>query len=677
MRLVYLSLAWVLGIYVGSRCEPHWAILSILIALSALAAILFRRKKALVWGALCLVLLFGGILRFTSVSEGDALSSYRGFHELRGVVAADPDLRESSTALRIEAREIRKPNGEWESVAGTVQVYAPQYPSLSDSRDFPYYRYGDLLQMMGALESPDPPGEGEDFDFREYLARKGIYSVMYEPREVSLLDSGEKSEFMGWVYRLRGTLSRSLDEALPEPQCSLAKAMAFGERGSISQEVKDDFQRSGLTHILSISGLHVTIVAGLALAAGAWVFGRKRPTYLIVALALVWFYVLLSGMSPPAIRAAIMGSLWLYGDWLGRPKSAFVALTFAAAIMLAFDPQLLSDLGFRLSFAAMAGLVFLTPVFQDWGRRVLGKREEIPSALNFVIASFAMSTGAVLATLPLIAYHFHSISMMSLPSTLVTLPAIPGLIVSSALVGAVGVFAAGVASVLGWTSWLFATYVLKAAEVFAAVPGASVSVEMSAPAVWAYYGILVVALWLPKNRGRLREGIPEVKKYVKAMPGLAARVPPKWIVLPLIVIAALVWTAALTVSDSKLHIYVLDVGQGDSLLLQKGNEQIIIDGGPSAEKLSDQLGGKLPYWDRTIELVVLTHPDSDHLTGLLEVLRRYEVKKVLTGGQEADSELYAQWRKLLNEEGAEEVIARAGGRISMGGGIELTVVYPE
>jgi len=113
--------------------------------------------------------------------------------------------------------------------------------------------------MKGNLESPDSPEEGEDFDFREYLAGQGIYSIMYSPSEVALIDTGHKSKPMELIYGLRRTMSQSLEEALPEPQCSLTKAMLLGQRGSMSPDVKEDFSETGTSHLLAISGVHIPI----------------------------------------------------------------------------------------------------------------------------------------------------------------------------------------------------------------------------------------------------------------------------------------------------------------------------------------------------------------------------------------------------------------------------------
>lgn len=679
MHLVHLGLAWILGVCLGLRLDWPWPIAASLIAASVLLSIILRRKKAVLWIGLSLAVLSGGFLRSHAVPEGDALTAYRGFYEIRGIVAADPDVRTQSTALRLEIREIREPDGGWEPISGTALLYAPIYPGFDTAREFPYYRYGDLLQVKGTLQSPSSAAEKSGFDLKDYLFRQGVYSVMDSPREIVLLDGGRKSAAMELMYRLRGRISQSLEKALPDPQCALAEAMLLGKRSALPTEVKEDFSRSGLSHILAISGLHVTIVAGMALSVSVWAFGRRRPVYLLVTLGVLWLYVLLSGMGAAAVRAAIMASLWLWGDWLGRPRSAFTALVFAGALMTALDPRLLGSIGFQLSFAAMAGIILLTPTFRNWGRRLWANREGTASGvIDFLVTSFAMSLGAVLATLPLIAYHFHAVSLMSLPATLIALPAVPAVIVSAAAVGLIGIVWEPAADILGWGCWLFGGYVIGVADFFAALPFAAVEMPMSPPILGVCYGVMAAALWVrPKHLAGFKPLLTRMKASLGKTPALASRIPFKALLTVLIIGTALIWTAALTVSDSKLHVYVLDVGQGDSILIRKGNQEILIDGGPDAAGVCRGLGEALPFWDRTIELVVLTHPDGDHLNGLIEVLRRYRVKQVLTGPAEGMSAAFAEWRRLLAEEGITPIQAEAGMGIIMSGGVHLAVLHPD
>jgi competence protein ComEC len=173
---------------------------------------------------------------------------------------------------------------------------------------------------------------------------------------------------------------------------------------------------------------------------------------------------------------------------------------------------------------------------------------------------------------------------------------------------------------------------------------------------------------------RLTSGIKKVAKGI-SKPRLGFSM--KWLVLPLLVVAILVWSVALTTPDNKLHVSFLDVGQGDAILIQTPNGQnILIDGGPDPQKINLELGEKLPFWDRTIDFVVCTQPQADHVTGLVDILRRYKVKQVLEPGISNNASIYQEWLRLIEDKGIEYNIARAGQEIDLGNGIKLEVLNP-
>jgi competence protein ComEC len=150
----------------------------------------------------------------------------------------------------------------------------------------------------------------------------------------------------------------------------------------------------------------------------------------------------------------------------------------------------------------------------------------------------------------------------------------------------------------------------------------------------------------------------------------------KWVLLSLAVVAMLLWLFAVTAPDDNLHVSFLNVGQGDAILIQKGNQQVLIDGGPSPQAISLELGEKMPFWDRTIEMVVLTHPSADHVTGLVEVLNRYNVEQVLYPDLAYVSGIYDEWLRLVRQKGDKYSFARAGQQIDLGGGVILEVLNP-
>ncbi|GAI41662.1 unnamed protein product, partial [marine sediment metagenome] len=158
---------------------------------------------------------------------------------------------------------------------------------------------------------------------------------------------------------------------------------------------------------------------------------------------------------------------------------------------------------------------------------------------------------------------------------------------------------------------------------------------------------------------------------------LVSKLPKKWVLPPLLLVAILVSVTAASMPDDKLRVSFLDVGQGDAILIQKGNQQVLVDGGPSPQAISLELGNQMPFWDRTIELVVLTHPDSDHLAGLVEVLQRFQVKQVLYPDLDSESPLYDEWLKLIEAKNIKHTIAQAGQQINLGAGAVIKVLHPQ
>lgn len=156
-----------------------------------------------------------------------------------------------------------------------------------------------------------------------------------------------------------------------------------------------------------------------------------------------------------------------------------------------------------------------------------------------------------------------------------------------------------------------------------------------------------------------------------------SRFPKKWLIPPLLIIAILVWLVTLTMPDDKLHVSFFDVGQGDAILIQTPSHQnILIDGGPDPQRINLELSKKLPFWDRTIDLMISTQPQADHITGLVEILQRYKVKQVLEPGVPYDSSIYQEWLKLVEEGQIKHEIARVGQEIDLGQGIKLEVLNP-
>ena len=677
MTLLYLSISWVAGILLGSIWLPPMAIIAAGTApLLALPFFLKYIRIALLT-SLCLFAFFGGVLYYNSVStpvNDRQLRAYNdsGIVEIQGMISTEPEIQNLTSTFSLSA-EVVYDGDEKKEISGKALVRTSQYPE---------YHYGDVITISG---EPETPQNFTDFDYRRYLASQDIYSVLYYP-EIKVVATGQGNTFRSWIYQFRNSLSASLARSLPEPQCSLAQGILLGQRGNIPSDLNSMFTRTGTAHLLAISGLHLSIITGILISIGILVFGKRYYIYIWFALLIIWLYALLTGLRPPIVRGAIMGSMFLFAELLGRQRNAITALAFAAAIMVGLNPLLLWDAGFQLSFLSMTGLVLIYPRLRNKYRESTIVTPARSNTKGLIYATtfdcLAITSTAILTTLPVIAYHFDIISFTGLPATFFALPALPGIIISSAIAGISGLLLPLLGLLTGWFAWLFISYLIIIVRVFDALPFSAIAASGILPwHVWSYYSLLTCMLIIVWNKDRLQNLVgritPVIGRYTTTVLKRVISVPKKYIVLPLLITTILIWAAVINLPDDRLHVSVLDIGQGDAILIQTPNGQdILIDGGPDPQKLSMELGKKLPFWDRTIELVILTQPQSDHLAGLTEIVQEYEVLQIMETPLKSDSALYIQWQSLIKERNIPCTSVYSNHIIELGNNIYMELLNP-
>lgn len=586
----------------------------------------------------------------------------------------------SGSRVRFRGEVVANPTQERGSVpVGTsLLVYALPPPDLAAKRAPPYLRYGDTLRVSGRLERLEPIG---DFDYAAWLQAQGIGGVLWA-REAETMSTDGGNWAMAVLHRFREHLASALQRAMPAPESGLAQALLLGIRTELPAEVKDSFRTAGMSHLLAISGLHVGIVLALALGIGAATLGNGNPMVIFGAMLTVWVYAVVSGLDPPVVRAAIMGSLALVQVLTGRGMRGLTALALAGGVMVCADPTLLTSLSFQLSFTAMAGVIVGLPLitlFSGAVATLAGSSNAWASrwlqyGLTLLIASVVISTTTTLATVPLIAMHFGGLPVMSVPATILAMPAMPIALVASAATAVAGVVAPWLAPALGVLAWAPVAWIIRVAEAMPPVMAPADWVTPTVAVAW-YGGLTILTLLMSSRRARrFAAGWRRGPRWrPSGVVGFTAGVAPVVVLAVILLFGQLSTTRA----DGLLRVHVLDVGQGDAILVVTSQgRQALVDGGPDPRVTLLALGELLPAGDRNLDVVVATHLDSDHAGGLIGVLDRYDADIVVQGPASPASALFHQWESVLHQRKHPAVSIRAGHRIRLDSGVVMEVLHP-
>ncbi|HSP10370.1 MAG TPA: ComEC/Rec2 family competence protein [Candidatus Dormibacteraeota bacterium] len=494
--------------------------------------------------------------------------------------------------------------------------------------------FGDEVQASGKLALPkDLP----TFDRRAYLAQRHVY---LEVQATSLDVVATGSGIAGLPAWLRHRYTVALDHAVSPPHAAVLLGIVLGIRQGIPSGLQQALIATGLIHLLVLSGLKVAVFARIIQGALNPLLGRLATW---PALALIALYAMVGGATPAATRAAAMGGLAIAASHLGRPTHVWTALAVTAAVMLGWHPELAWDVGFQLSFAGTAAIILLTP----------GISRRLRFMPHFLREPFAVTCAAQVGTLPMMASDFHVLSPAAPFANALTLPILPVLVTLGLLLGPLSLLP-DLARYAAIPITGLLAYVEQVAYLLARAPSAAISIPtFPAWAGAAYYAALGGGIAGTQTKGRHRK--------VALVAAVAA--------------PAVISTAALVMwAQAPPQASVLAVGDGQAVLLRGPLGAILIDGGPSPQKLSDELGTHLPPWQSRIDALVITAPGLGHVGGLAGFDRQ------LTSVYFPDADMSgATWRTAALEaaaRGASIQRLRAGETVTVAG-FELQVLSPE
>lgn len=615
-------------------------------------------------------------VRLAPLGLGILLIALRGL-TLPVAAGPAPNLPDGSGPWTAIVESVNSPRG-----GSRPAILAIESPQLRVAATLPWYPAvipGDRVEVNGPITTA-PAGE-----YATYLRRIGATGTL-RARSLTVVPAPEGP--LRWLEGLRRAAATALERSIPEPEAGLAAGILVGLRDRVDRQLAADFTTAGVSHVVAISGWNIAIVA-TCLGALAGSLGRRRRS-ILTGVAIV-AYVLFVGPSPSVVRAGVMAGFVLLARELGRPSRAAAAMGWAVSGLLLIDPGWIDDAGFRLSVLATAGLM-------AWGNRLTAwLAGPAPGRLRAWLAeSLGVSLAAQAATLPVILLEFGRLSLISPAVNLVVVPLVAPAMAAGALALAAGALSMvglpGIVGILGGLpAWVLLVGIVGAVRVGAGVPLASVTLEPPFDSVTAAVSVVAIALghrfgaapWA-LLRSRLRRPGPRSQPIQPIQPRPRSGRPAAARRRSSQVAAVAVLTALIGLGlvvahrpDGIARVIVLDVGQGDSILVEGGRGgRMLVDGGPDPGRLLVALDERLPAWDRRIDVVVLTHPHEDHVAGLALLLARYHVGRVYEPGMIGPGPGYAAWSGSLGTGFIRHGQLATGDQLAVDD-VHLTVLWPD
>lgn len=621
--LVSLLLALALGIASGLAFLPEmqgwpealW--LMILLGSLLLAALSVWRYPALAWPCfiLLLFLLGAGRLQQAVSLPADDISRFAGktvcvAGRLTGEMRATQDATGFRVSYPLAVSKVRHGRGDWEQASGGIVLYGH-----AASREQAEARIGDFVQSAGELRLIHGYRNPGQIDIALLRREEGITANVFAGKNKIVVEAEEAAPLLRLAADVRQHYREAMRQVMPPQDAAAIFALLFGGYEGLDSELVESFTITGLIHILSVSGSHISLVA--AAVAGVCLLLRL-PMALSATLvtAAIAFYALLAGFVPPVVRAAVMGGLTFLALALGRERDSRHILLLTGMAMLLYSPLLLFHISFELSFLATAGLLYLAPVFHRWLRA-----RKVPAAISL---GLSITLAAQLATLPVLAWYFQRVSIVALLANLVVTPLLDVLILLGLLSGFVALLLPIVGGMLFASCSLLLGIASEMTRWLAALPF-SVAVVPAFP-FWVVLVFYLLLLW-PVLPADWRKHLMTLLHRQSLAAGL--------FLMGLIIVLAIGHGLA----PKELAVHFIDTGQGDAaLVLTPSGKAVLFDAGGRRTGNFD-IGERvtLPYLRhygvRRLEAVFLTHAHEDHAQGCGAVLHNLPVGAVYTAGE--------------------------------------------
>lgn len=517
--------------------------------------------------------------------------------------------------------------------------------SIKKSRQIDKINYGDLIYLEGKLEIPKIATNYKGFNYRQYLKTKKIQGIVIADN-VKILKAKYKNNL---IYQIQKKIKAIIKEKLPDETGNLLLAILVGDKKDLSEQIQINFKNSNLSHMLAVSGAHVSyIIVGLTYITQNSIMGKRKGRVFCIFFLII--FMAITNFTPSVTRACIMAILTLVSKILYKKADIYTNISISALIILLYNPYSLLDLGFKLSFGGTIGIIIFM--------RFIKKKQEEPKLLNYIKQMALVSICANIIIIPIIMNNFNTVSLTFLVSNILASPILAIIVIVGFSIIIISIISHSLSNLLVF--WLnpILNLLIKISSFCSKLPFAKILVVT--PYIFNIIFYYTIILYLVNYN--------KIKQFIKK----------KTVILLSIILILSNFIFYILPQD--LKIYFIDVGQGDStLIVTPSKKTILIDGGGSE---SFDVGEKvlLPYLlgrrIRKIDYIMISHFDTDHCKGIFTVIENLKVKNIIISKQAEKSENYKKFKEIVANKKINIILVKAGDKIKIDKYIYFKILFP-
>lgn len=662
--LFCVSVSFVAGMYILSFASADNVLISSFVVILVLLIMLFRKFSVKRAGLLllCAVIFCLGCVRYDVADNIKAKELYSSVGKevvVEAELVSEPNADSNQVVFVADMITVTDGKRIYSSDERVKITYYPDTDSTVDMSKIP--KLGDVISVPGKIRVPDGPMNTGGFDYARYLKTDRIFFVCnIELEEIKIAGHKDRPLQHSWAS-FRKKCIGFFDENFPTDEAAVLKAFITGDKSGIGSEVSSVFSDSGLSHILAVSGLHVSTFLGVVAKILAFLRVSKRKEMFVSALC-AFIFVFFTGASVSALRAGVLCVFMLVAKLLYRKSDPLTTLSLAAALFALVNPHVIYDASYMLSFAATAGIILfnngIAAMFVKFYKKLDRGTIRYKCVKGF-FDSVSVGISAQIFVIPILVYLFKGFSVMSVIATLAVTFFLEMLLVGGLVFIALSFISSGLAYPVAGFIFFLAKLMIAIAKFFAGFSFSKIIFGMITPFLLLMYALLIAVFISAANKRKL--------PYVVSLISFAV-----------LSVASLV-NAYITHDTAR--VYFINVGQGDCALVSApGDCDILIDVGGYAK--SDSGGYVIaPYLISNgitdVEYVVISHTDTDHIVGLYGLIGSVDVENIILPYGQKNSELGKALIETAEEKGINVLFFTHGDVLKINNEITLTAILPD